>query len=149
MEERRFPKVGETRSWRNFEHDGVVFDLSHLDAKIIEYENPKKGPPSYLFYVTFGCHCFTTSRPDDKSLGDYHAPKESRPFTRKIGIKPIFQLSIYSVRPLFSYSVVGSSSAEWNPPPAKRVPCTRISTSLTPGDGVMGILAPGCCGSVR
>ena len=83
MTKKKFPSIKEVCERRPFRHGDEVFDLSHLDAHIVEYENPNAGPPPYYkFYVTYGCHCFTTSRPDKHSLGDFHAPKESRPFCR-------------------------------------------------------------------
>lgn len=75
--------MGEVRKWRAFEHGGEHFDLSHLDAMTVEYANPNAGPAAYKFDVTFAFHCFTTSDPDENSLGDYQAPKECRPFCRK------------------------------------------------------------------
>jgi hypothetical protein len=83
MARKKYPAIGQVCERRPFRHGDEVFDLSHLDAHIVEYENPNAGPPPhYRFYVTYGFHCFTTSRPDEHSLGDFHAPKESRPFCR-------------------------------------------------------------------
>lgn len=83
MAKKKFPSISEVCEWRAFECDGEQFNLRHLDAQIVEYDNPYPGPDKYRFYVTYGFHCFTTSRPDEDSLGEYHSPKESRPFCRK------------------------------------------------------------------
>lgn len=80
---KKFPSISEVCEWRAFGCDGEQFNLRHLDAQIVEYDNPYPGPDKYRFYVTYGFHCFTTSRPDEDSLGEYHSPKESRPFCRK------------------------------------------------------------------
>lgn len=82
MTKKKFPTISETCRWPNYQYGREVFDLSHLDAQVVEYENPNPGPAQYRFYVTYSSHCFTTSRPDDQSLGDYPDPKDPRPFCK-------------------------------------------------------------------
>ena len=83
MTKKRFPTISEVCHWRKYRHSDEVFDLSHLDAQTVEYENSNPGPPAqYVFYVTYSSHCFTTSRPDEHSLGDYPYLKNTRPFCR-------------------------------------------------------------------
>jgi len=82
----KFATVREVTQWRNFILDGMVYDLSHLDAQWVEYldtRNPDK-PMTYRFIVTYGLHCFTKevegmSREESQRLM-YNAPRESRPF---------------------------------------------------------------------
>jgi len=48
--------------WRPFEHQGRVYDLTHLHPKTLVYEQAAKGDkPSrrYTVDVAFGLHCFT------------------------------------------------------------------------------------------
>lgn len=83
MAKKKFRSISEVCEWRAFEYDGEQFDLRHLDARIVEYDHSYSGPDTYKSYVTYGFHCFTTSRPDEDSLGEYHSPKESCPFCKK------------------------------------------------------------------
>jgi hypothetical protein len=73
----------EIQKWRSFEYRGLTYDLSHLDAKTVTYENPKTGK-NYTFLVTFGLHCFAkdaaelTQAEYQELL--YASPREDRPF---------------------------------------------------------------------
>lgn len=82
MTKKKFPTISEVCHWSKYRHADEDFDLSHLDAKTVEYENPLPGPAQYRFYVTYSSHCFTTSRPDEQSLGDYPDPKDARSFCK-------------------------------------------------------------------
>lgn len=48
-------QIDTIQSWPSFEHDGVTYSLSHLDAHAITYKGQKKD---YTFVVTYGLHCF-------------------------------------------------------------------------------------------
>jgi hypothetical protein len=51
-----FNTVGEVTKWRNFTLDEKVYDLSHLNAKSIEYLDTREAesPIPYKFIVTYG-----------------------------------------------------------------------------------------------
>jgi hypothetical protein len=63
--------------------NGVVYNLSHLDAHQAEYYDEKYAL-TYKFIVTYSCHCFTESpnksTNQDSSQLTYTAPHESRLF---------------------------------------------------------------------
>lgn len=48
-------QIDSIQSWGGFEHDGVSYSLSHLDAHEITFKGRKD---SYKFIVTYGMHCF-------------------------------------------------------------------------------------------
>ena len=72
--------------WKPFILNGQVYDLSHLDAHWVEYQDNREGREAnfYKFKVTYGLHCFTKKDPDlseaESSLWIYKAPKETRHF---------------------------------------------------------------------
>lgn len=75
--------------FKEFSLDGLTYDLSHLDAHIIEYEQPPKDdkqPIKYKFYVTYSMHCFTKDydhySQEDKSKLMYETSLEKRPFCK-------------------------------------------------------------------
>lgn len=83
---KKFNTVEEVISWKKFIANGQTYDLSHLDAHLVEYLDDRNinKPITYRFIVTYGFHCFTK---ESKALTSeqleslmYHAPKESRPF---------------------------------------------------------------------
>lgn len=78
-----FNTVGEVTKWRNFEFEGKVYDLSHLNAHHIEYFDAE-AQVTYAFIVTYGHHCFTKDSeqlsPHERSQLFYSAPNETRPF---------------------------------------------------------------------
>ncbi|MEM9542247.1 MAG: heat-shock protein [Cyanobacteria bacterium P01_E01_bin.42] len=82
----KFNTVEEVTNWRSFTLDDTVYDLSHLDAKWVEYldEKDRKNPKSYRFIVTYGLHCFTKEAKElsqeQSQLLMYSGPKESRHF---------------------------------------------------------------------
>lgn len=73
--------------------DGNKYDLSHLDATIIEYihkapeDKPEVVDKTYKFYVTYSLHCFAKDYPhltnEARKLWQYDAKKESRPFCKR------------------------------------------------------------------
>ncbi|HFC8391586.1 TPA: hypothetical protein ACFPVO_002140 [Neisseria meningitidis] len=75
--------------FKDFCLDGLTYDLSHLDAQVIEYEQPAKDdkkPIKYKFYVTYSMHCFTKDY-DHYSQADraklmYKTSLEERPFCK-------------------------------------------------------------------
>lgn len=76
----------EVKQWRNFTFNSQVYDLSHLNAHLVEYldDNDKNKPISYKFIVTYSSHCFTKESDElsseESQLLMYKAPNESRPF---------------------------------------------------------------------
>lgn len=61
--------------WRPFNHQGKVYDLTHLHPRTVVYEQAAKGDkPShrYTVEVIFGLHCFTrrieVANPPDAAL---------------------------------------------------------------------------------
>jgi len=48
--------VDSIQQWESFEHDGVFYDLRHLDCHEVVFQ--KQGEP-IRFVVTYGLHCFT------------------------------------------------------------------------------------------
>jgi hypothetical protein len=78
--------VGEVTNWRSFTLDEKVYDLSHLNAKKIEYLDTRESEKvvTYSFIVTYGLHCFTKDldelSTEEFQLLMYDAPRESRPF---------------------------------------------------------------------
>jgi hypothetical protein len=81
-----FKTVEEVISWRSFSLDGKSYDLSHLDARWVEYlDNRNENKPvKYKFIITYGLHCFTKDltelAEEDAKLLMYKGPRESRPF---------------------------------------------------------------------
>jgi hypothetical protein len=73
--------------------DGNKYDLSHLDADIVEYIH--KAPEgkvgardiTYTFYITYSMHCFAKDYPhltdEYRRLWAYKAIKEIRPFCKR------------------------------------------------------------------
>ncbi len=45
-----------TQQWGTFRCNGIDYDLSHLDAHVVNYTDSSSG--SYTFYVTYSHHCF-------------------------------------------------------------------------------------------
>lgn len=45
------------QQWRPFVVNGTTYDVSHLDAHIVNYVNPENNE-TYCFYVTYSHHCF-------------------------------------------------------------------------------------------
>ena len=80
------PSRQEVLRWKPFILNGQVYDLSHLDAHWIEYQDNREGwePNSYKFKVTYGLHCFTKEDLDlsetESPLWIYKAPREARHF---------------------------------------------------------------------
>ena len=72
--------------WNSFILNEQVYDLSHLDAHWVEYQDNREGREanSYKFKVTYGLHCFTREDLDlseaESPLWIYKAPKEARHF---------------------------------------------------------------------
>lgn len=73
--------------WRPFKLDGTTYDLSHLDAHIVEFTQPKdkKNPERiYKFYITYSFHCFAKDYPtlteQERKRLEYKTEKETRPF---------------------------------------------------------------------
>jgi len=84
------PSRQEVLRWTPFDFNDQVYeqryDLSHLDAHWVEYQDNREGREanSYKFKVTYGLHCFTKEDPDlseaESSLWIYKAPREARHF---------------------------------------------------------------------
>ncbi len=80
------PSRKEVSRWRPFVFKDQVYDLSHLDAHWVEYQDNREGHEPYLykFKVTYGLHCFTKENPDlsetEAPLWIYKAPQEERHF---------------------------------------------------------------------
>ncbi|PZV25373.1 MAG: heat-shock protein [Snowella sp.] len=80
------PSRQEVLRWKRFVFNEQVYDLSHLDAHWVEYQDNREGREanSYKFKVTYGSHCFTKEDPNlseaESSLWIYKAPKEDRHF---------------------------------------------------------------------
>lgn len=58
-------QIDSIQSWESFEHGGVTYSLSHLDAHDITYKGEKQD---YKFVVTYGLHCFA------KDVTPYNLP---------------------------------------------------------------------------
>ena len=71
--------------WKDFEHDGVKYDLRHLYPRTLQFERPAKGDkPAVIFAVDaiFSLHCFTHELPPcayDRNL-TYADARETRLF---------------------------------------------------------------------
>jgi hypothetical protein len=78
----KFNTVEEITSWRSFEYEGQVYDLSHLDAHLAEYTD-QQGK-IYKYIVTYSFHCFTKEDPclseEESNLLLYKTRKENRHF---------------------------------------------------------------------
>jgi hypothetical protein len=64
-----------TVKWAAFQHDGRIYDLSHLHPRTLQFERPAtENLPTVIFKVdvTFGQHCFSRGLPrvgtHDKAL---------------------------------------------------------------------------------
>jgi hypothetical protein len=82
----KFNTVSEVTSWREFTFNNTTYDLSHLNAKWVEYIDNRniEKPVVYKFIVTYSFHCFAKDSgnlPEEElKLLIYKTPKESRPF---------------------------------------------------------------------
>ncbi|MEG4402791.1 hypothetical protein, partial [Microcoleus sp. N9_A4] len=82
----KFNTVQEVTSWENFIFNGEIYDLSHLNARWVEYldKRDEKNISTYKFIVTYGLHCFTKDSDDISSKESqvliYNGPRESRTF---------------------------------------------------------------------
>lgn len=47
--------IDSVQQWTAFDHAGVTYSLSHLDAHEVTYKGEKA---EYTFVVTYGLHCF-------------------------------------------------------------------------------------------
>ncbi|WP_233265768.1 heat-shock protein [Grimontia hollisae] len=71
------------QQWNAFEKNGQIFDLSHLDARQIVFNHPKRDE-HYVLYFTFSNHCFTRSIKVDEMPSEvdvYPYPKDRRVFS--------------------------------------------------------------------
>jgi len=79
----KFNTVNEIKSWRPFVFKNTMYDLSHLDAHIVDYIDEKKGK-NYKYIVTYSFHCFAKDNPDlsteESNLLTYKTKKEERHF---------------------------------------------------------------------
>lgn len=50
--------VDSIQHWEPFEHDGVQYDLGHLDGHEVFFKK-EEGKDAIRFVVTYGLHCFT------------------------------------------------------------------------------------------
>jgi hypothetical protein len=72
--------------WINFNYQGEVYDLSHLNSfewSFTAAEGDKRPERTYRLYVTFSSHCFTRNpQPGEQIAEDllFHTKKESRVF---------------------------------------------------------------------
>lgn len=80
-------KLDHESHWQPFRLDGKTYDLSHLDAHIVEFIQPKdkKNPERvYKFYVTYSFHCFAKDYPNltnqDRLRLEYKTKSDTRPF---------------------------------------------------------------------
>lgn len=82
----KFNTVQEVTSWKNFIFNGEIYDLSHLNARWVEYldKRDEKNISTYKFIVTYDLHCFTKDSDDISSEESqvliYNGPRESRTF---------------------------------------------------------------------
>ncbi len=83
-------KTEEVQKWKAFEHpDGVLRDLSFLDAHEVTYTHSVEGKPDkvYRFFVTYSFHCFSKDyahqTEEQKASLMYFAPKDKRPFCER------------------------------------------------------------------
>jgi hypothetical protein len=82
----KFNTVNEVTIWREFTLGNTTYDLSHLNAKWVEYLDDRdiKNPVVYKFIVTYSFHCFAKDSGDlpgeELELLMYKTSKESRPF---------------------------------------------------------------------
>lgn len=83
-------KLDKVSHWQPFELDGEKYDLSHLDAHVVEYIQPgdSKNPERrYKFYITYSFHCFAKDyahlSEKERERLKYKTDKDSRPFCFK------------------------------------------------------------------
>ena len=70
--------------WKPFQHDGNIYDLSHLHPFELKLLQPAKSSAPeriYNFNVTFSIHCFTkAAKEGDSAALNYNDNRESRTF---------------------------------------------------------------------
>jgi len=52
--------------WKDFEHEGVTYDLRHLYPRTLQFERPARGDKLAIIFtvdVIFSLHCFTKELP--------------------------------------------------------------------------------------
>ncbi|WP_439236599.1 hypothetical protein [Lonepinella koalarum] len=80
-------KLDKQSAFPPFQLNGRNYDLSHLNAHIVDYVQPALGQKTamtYRFYVSYSMHCFTKAYAHqseaEKQALMYVAEKEARPF---------------------------------------------------------------------
>ncbi|WGE31663.1 stationary phase growth adaptation protein [Actinobacillus genomosp. 2] len=80
-------ELDKQKHFKPFIYGNQIYDLSHLDACIMEYIQPALKDHKaicYKFYITYSMHCFTKDYPEqteeEKLALMYNTERESRPF---------------------------------------------------------------------
>ncbi|MGE7990847.1 hypothetical protein ACQKPE_07325 [Pseudomonas sp. NPDC089554] len=69
--------VDAIQHWEQFEHAGVLYDLSHLDCHEVRFQKGA-GKDPIRFVVTYGLHCFTKDDTEQNIPLKYADGRESR-----------------------------------------------------------------------
>lgn len=72
----------EVQQWKAFEYEDQTFDLSHLDARKIQFNHPERNE-QYTLFFTISNHAFTRSIRDGEEVPKeqiYPYPKDRRAF---------------------------------------------------------------------
>ncbi|WP_129972859.1 MULTISPECIES: hypothetical protein [Pseudomonas] len=117
--------VDSIQHWEPFEHDGVSYDLGHLDSHEVLFQK-EEGREAIRFVVTYGLHCFTKNDtehnipleyPDGREsqlvcLERYEASKQLRGMLEKLAGATVYQTQGES---FFTLDVMNNASGEVEP----------------------------------
>lgn len=116
--------VDSIQQWEPFEHDGVSYELGHLDCHEVVFQ--KDGEP-ISFVVTYGLHCFTKDETDHNiplmyadgrhcqfvCMERYEASKQLRRIIERLGSDAIIYLT--QGESFFTLDVMNNSSGVVEP----------------------------------
>ena len=115
--------VDSIQHWESFQHDGITYDLGHLDCHALVFQ--KQGQP-ISFVVTYGLHSFTkdgTAHNIPQQYADgresqficmerYQASKQLRGLLEKLASTPVYLTQGES---FFTLNVMNNMSGEIEP----------------------------------
>jgi len=116
-------QIDSIQNWQPFEHGGIPYSLSHLDAHEITYKGQKQD---YKFVVTYGLHCFakdTTAFNIPLVYGDgremlticmerYEASKQIRKILTNL---PAMKLFHTDADKFFTLDMINSTTGQYEP----------------------------------
>jgi len=117
--------VDSIQHWKPFGHDGISYDLSHLDSHEVTFRKDE-AREAIRFVVTYGLHCFTKDNTEHNiplmyadgresqfiCLERYEASKKLRGFLEKLASATVYLTQGES---FFTLDVMNNASGEIEP----------------------------------